>query len=118
RSRSFELILGPGHAALNTGREPPYGNGPILAALLEKRRLPPLLLPRSGGSQYQTSDVPGLPSSGQPPKTLIIKPAATAEPMTPATLGPMACISRKLEGFSFWPTVCATRAAMGTADTP
>ncbi len=23
-------------------------------------------------------------------------PAATAEPMTPATLGPMACISRKL----------------------
>ena len=27
-------------------------------------------------------------------------PAATAEPMTPATLGPMACISRKLEGFS------------------
>lgn len=25
-------------------------------------------------------------------------PAATAEPMTPATLGPMACISKKLEG--------------------
>ena len=31
-------------------------------------------------------------------------PAATAEPITPATLGPMACISRKLEGFSLWPT--------------
>ena len=28
-------------------------------------------------------------------------PAATAEPMTPATLGPMACISRKLEGLAF-----------------
>ena len=38
--------------------------------------------------------------------------------MTPATLGPMACISRKLEGFSFWPTTWDTRAAMGTADTP
>ena len=25
---------------------------------------------------------------------------ATAEPITPATLGPIACISRKLEGFS------------------
>ena len=34
--------------------------------------------------------------------------------MTPATLGPMACISRKLEGFSFWPTTWDTRAAMGT----
>ena len=38
--------------------------------------------------------------------------------MTPATLGPMACISRKLEGLFFWPTVLATRAAMGTAETP
>ena len=28
-----------------------------------------------------------------------------AEPITPATLGPMACISRKLEGLSFWPIV-------------
>ena len=27
-------------------------------------------------------------------------PAATAEPITPATLGPMACISRKLEGLA------------------
>ena len=28
-------------------------------------------------------------------------PAATAVPITPATLGPMACISRKLEGLAF-----------------
>ena len=41
-----------------------------------------------------------------------------AEPMTPATLGPMACISRKLEGLAFWPSRLDTRAAMGTADTP
>ena len=34
--------------------------------------------------------------------------------MTPATLGPMACMSRKLEGFSFWPTFWLTRAAIGT----
>ena len=54
----------------------------------------------------------------QPPKTLIINPAAQAEPMTPATLGPIACISRKLEGFSFCPTTWDTRAAIGTADTP
>ena len=27
-------------------------------------------------------------------------PAATAEPITPATLGPIACIKRKLDGFS------------------
>ena len=45
-------------------------------------------------------------------------PAATAEPITPATLGPMACISRKLEGFSLWPTFWETRAAIGTAETP
>ena len=40
---------------------------------------------------------------GNQPKTLSRKPAAMAEPMTPATLGPMACISRKLEGLAFWP---------------
>ena len=28
-------------------------------------------------------------------------PAAMAEPITPATLGPMACISRKLPGLAF-----------------
>ncbi|SCJ53256.1 Uncharacterised protein [uncultured Blautia sp.] len=38
--------------------------------------------------------------------------------MTPATLGPMACISRKLPGLASWPTFWDTRAAMGTADTP
>ena len=27
-------------------------------------------------------------------------PAATAEPITPATLGPIACISRKFEGLA------------------
>jgi len=43
-------------------------------------------------------------------------PAATAEPMTPATLGPMACISKKLEGLYFWPSFCTTRAAIGTAE--
>ena len=41
-----------------------------------------------------------------------------AEPITPATLGPIACISRKLEGLAFWPSLLDTRAAMGTADTP
>jgi len=29
-------------------------------------------------------------------------PAATAVPMTPATFGPMACISRYVPGYSFW----------------
>lgn len=45
-------------------------------------------------------------------------PAATAEPTTPATFGPMACMSRKLLGLASWPTVCDTRAAIGTAETP
>ena len=45
-------------------------------------------------------------------------PAATAEPITPATFGPIACISRKLLGFSAWPTFWETRAAIGTAETP
>ncbi len=52
------------------------------------------------------------------PAKLSRTPAATAEPMTPATLGPMACISRKLWGLASSPTLLATRAAMGTADTP
>ena len=46
------------------------------------------------------------------------KPAATAEPITPATLGPIACISRKFVGSYFLPSFCATLAAMGTAETP
>ena len=45
-------------------------------------------------------------------------PAATAVPITPETFGPMACITRKLEGSSSWPTLLDTRAAIGTADTP
>ena len=39
-----------------------------------------------------------------------------AEPITPATLGPMACMSRKLPGLAFWPSTWLTRAAIGTAD--
>ena len=45
-------------------------------------------------------------------------PAATAVPITPATFGPIACISKKLVGSSSAPTFCDTRAAIGTADTP
>ena len=45
-------------------------------------------------------------------------PAATAEPMTPATLGPMACINKKLLEFASNPTLLETLAAMGTAETP
>ena len=41
-----------------------------------------------------------------------------AEPMTPATFGPMACMSRKFAGLAFWPTIWETRAAIGTAETP
>ena len=39
------------------------------------------------------------------PKITINVPAATAVPITPATFGPIACIRRKLVGFSFAPTV-------------
>ncbi len=49
---------------------------------------------------------------------MTLLPADTAEPITPATLGPIACISRKFEGFSFCPTTCETLAAIGTAETP
>lgn len=45
-------------------------------------------------------------------------PAATPEPITPATFGPIACINRKLVGFSAAPTFWDTRAAIGTAETP
>src|SRR5690554_4281992 len=51
-------------------------------------------------------------------RSLIITPAATAEPITPATFGPIACISRKFCGLASRPTLLETRAAMGTADTP
>ena len=45
-------------------------------------------------------------------------PAATADPITPATLGPIACISKKFDGFAFWPSTWDTLAAIGTAETP
>ena len=45
-------------------------------------------------------------------------PAAMAEPITPATFGPIACISRKLFGLASAPTFWLMRAAMGTAETP
>ena len=45
-------------------------------------------------------------------------PAATAEPSTPATFGPIACINRLMVGSYSKPTVCEIRAASGTADTP
>ena len=45
-------------------------------------------------------------------------PAATAVPITPATFGPIACISRKFVGSASAPTFWDTRAAIGTADTP
>src|SRR5690554_7071333 len=51
-------------------------------------------------------------------RSLIITPAATAEPITPATFGPIACISRKFCGLASRPTLLDTRAAIGTADTP
>ena len=35
------------------------------------------------------------------PNTFSKKPAAMAEPITPATFGPMACMSRKFEGLAF-----------------
>jgi len=43
-------------------------------------------------------------------------PAATAEPITPATLGPIACISKMFPGFSSEPTLETTLAAIGTAE--
>ncbi len=42
----------------------------------------------------------------------------TEEATTPATLGPMACISSQLSGFSFLPSKWDIRAAIGTAETP
>ena len=42
-------------------------------------------------------------------------PAATADPRTPATFGPIACISKKFCGFASKPTLFTTRAAIGTA---
>ena len=46
------------------------------------------------------------------------KPAAIAEPITPATFGPIACMRRKFFGLAFCPSICETLAAIGTAETP
>src|SRR5690554_7208722 len=51
-------------------------------------------------------------------RSLTITPAATAEPITPTTPGPIACISTKTCGVASRPTSLDTRAAIGTADTP
>ena len=45
-------------------------------------------------------------------------PATTADPITPATFGPMAWGSRKFWGLALCPMLWDKRAAMGTADTP
>ena len=45
-------------------------------------------------------------------------PAPTALPITPATLGPIACINKKFSGSSLNPSLCTTLAAIGTAETP
>ena len=45
-------------------------------------------------------------------------PAAIAVPITPATLGPIACINKKFCGLDSRPTLFDTRAAIGTAETP
>ena len=45
-------------------------------------------------------------------------PAATADPITPAIFGPIACISKKFLGFSDCPIFWTTLAAIGTAETP
>lgn len=45
-------------------------------------------------------------------------PAATAEPMTPATFGPIACIRRKFLRSYSSPRLLEMRADIGTADTP
>ncbi len=46
-----------------------------------------------------------------PPTIASSTPATTANPITPAAFGPMACISRKLEGL-FLANLLATRAAI------
>ena len=45
-------------------------------------------------------------------------PAITADPITPATFGPIAWGRRNVRGFDCWPMWCEMRAAIGTADTP
>ena len=50
-------------------------------------------------------------------KKLSKRPAATALPITPATLGPIACMSKWFDGSYSSPITSDTRAS-GTADTP
>ena len=52
------------------------------------------------------------------PRKLRRIPAATADPITPATFGAMACIRRWLFLSNSRPTFWDTRAASGTAETP
>ena len=55
-------------------------------------------------TQWHCKSMQPQSSHANQPKMLMRMPAATALPITPATLGPIACISRKFWGFSFWPT--------------
>ena len=50
--------------------------------------------------------------------TEISTPAATADPITPDTFGPIACMRRKFCVSASCPTLLDTRAAIGTAETP
>ena len=45
-------------------------------------------------------------------------PATTADPITPETFGPIACMRTKFVGSSSSATLFETRAAIGTAETP
>ena len=54
-------------------------NGERLFSVLYTKRIKPFII---------------LPNPVQPPNMESRKPAATAEPMTPATFGPIACMSR------------------------
>ena len=76
-----------------TGR--PYNNHARCGmVIIERTRL--LLQPGVGNEKLRGNGY--LPAG---PIIASMVPAATAVPITPATLGPMACISRKLEGLAF-----------------
>ena len=76
-----------------TGR--PYNNQARCGmVIIERTRL--LLQPGVGNEKLRGNGY--LPAG---PIIASMVPAATAVPITPATLGPIACISRKLEGLAF-----------------
>ena len=76
-----------------TGR--PYNNHARCGmVIIERTRL--LLQPGVGNEKLRGNGY--LPAG---PIIASMVPAATAVPITPATLGPIACISRKLEGLAF-----------------